>query len=104
MGAAFQIRKGEKEFLGPRRGAGLWPPNGGAKSPEGDGPYGSPPGPYFSMKKSRQKSLGECPETPDASVHPVKLGPPQGRKTLWGKEDAPQRGGLPEAKRRVSPT
>ena len=56
------------------------------------------------MKKSRQKSLGECPETPDASVHPVKLGPPQGRKTLWGKEDAPQRGGLPEAKRRVSPT
>ena len=36
MGAAFQIRKGEKEFLGPRRGAGLWPPGGGAKSPEGD--------------------------------------------------------------------
>ena len=26
---------------------------GGAESPEGDGPYGSPPGPYFSMKKSR---------------------------------------------------
>ena len=22
-------------------------------------------------------------------------GPPQGRKTLWGEEDAPQRGGLP---------
>ena len=22
------------------------------------------------MKKSRQKSLGEAPETPDASVHP----------------------------------
>ena len=61
-------------------------------------------GALLSMKKSRQKSLGECPETPDASVHPVKLGPPQGRKTLWGKEDAPQRGGLPEAKRRVSPT
>ena len=37
MGAAFQIRKGEKEFLRPRRGAGLWPPGGGAKSPEGDG-------------------------------------------------------------------
>ena len=31
-------------------------------------------------------------------------GAPQGRKTLWGKEDAPQRGGLPEAKHRVSPT
>ena len=23
------------------------------------------------------------------------LGPPQGRKTLWGEEGAPQRGGLP---------
>ena len=23
MGAAFQIRKGEKEFLGPRRGGGF---------------------------------------------------------------------------------
>ena len=32
------------------------------------------------------------------------MGPPQGRKTLWGEEDAPQRGGLPEAKHRVSPT
>ena len=32
------------------------------------------------------------------------MGPPQGRKTLWGEEDAPQRGGLPEAKRRVSTT
>ena len=50
----------------------LWSPVGVAKSPEGDGPYGSPPGPYFSMKKSRQKSLGECPETPDASVHPAR--------------------------------
>ena len=47
MGAAFQIRKGEKEFLGPRRGAGLWPPNGGAKSPEGDGPYAYPAGVTF---------------------------------------------------------
>ena len=49
MGAAFQIRKGEKEFLGPRRGAGLWPPGGGAKSPEGDGPYAYPAGGYFSI-------------------------------------------------------
>ena len=30
--------------------------------------------------------------------------PLQNRKTLQGKEDAPQRGGLPEAKRRVSTT
>ena len=29
-------------------------------------------GPYFSMKKSRQKSLGEDPETPNASVHPAR--------------------------------
>ena len=82
----------------------MWSPVGGAESPKGDGWYACPAGAYFSMKKSRQKSLGECPETPDALVHPVKLGPPQGRKTLGGKEDAPQRGGLPEAKRRVSPT
>ena len=34
--------------------------------------YGSPPRPYFSMKKSRQKSLGEDPETPNASVHPAR--------------------------------
>ena len=33
-----------------------------------------------------------------------RLGSLQGRKTLRGKEDAPQRGGLPEAKRRVSTT
>ena len=32
------------------------------------------------------------------------MGPPQGRKTLWGEEDAPQRGGLPKVKHRVSPT
>ena len=34
--------------------------------------YAYPAGAYFSMKKSRQKSLGECPETPDASVHPAR--------------------------------
>ena len=43
---------------------------GVTESPEGDSLYGSPPRPYFSMKKSRQKSLGEDPETPDASVRP----------------------------------
>ena len=42
---------------------------GVAESPEGDSLYGSSPRPYFSMKKSRQKSLWECPETADASVH-----------------------------------
>ena len=44
---------------------------GGAEPCARLGEHRSPPGPYFSMKKSRQKSLGECPETPDASVHPV---------------------------------
>ena len=39
MGAAFQIRKGEKEFLGQEGGA-----FGVAELPEGDGLYGSPPG------------------------------------------------------------
>ena len=52
-------------------GAGLVVAFGVAESPEGDSLYAYPAGAYFSMKKSRQKSLGECPETPDASVHPV---------------------------------
>ena len=34
---------------------------GVAESPEGDSLYGSPPGPYFSMKKSRQKSFRAPP-------------------------------------------
>ena len=38
-----------------------------AESPQGDSLYASPTGPYFSMKKSNQKSLGEDPETPYAS-------------------------------------
>ena len=41
-----------------------------AESPQGDSLYASPAGPYFSMKKSNQKSLGEDPETPYASVRP----------------------------------
>ena len=40
----------------------------------------------------------------DAVSADFRLGSLQGRKTLRGKEDAPQRGGLPEAKHRVSPT
>ena len=31
----------------------------------------------------------------DAVSADLRMGPPQGRKTLWGEEDAPQRGGLP---------
>ena len=34
--------------------------------------HACPAGPYFSMKKSNQKSLGEDPETPYASVHPAR--------------------------------
>ena len=40
---------------------------GVAESSQGDSLYASPAGPYFSMKKSNQKSLGEDPETPYAS-------------------------------------
>ena len=32
--------------------------------------YACPAGGYFSVKKSNQKSFGEDPETPYASVHP----------------------------------
>ena len=34
--------------------------------------HACPAGGYFSMKKSNQKSLGEDPETPYASVHPAR--------------------------------
>ena len=44
---------------------------GGAESPQGARPVRLAAGGYFSMKKSTKKSLGEVPETPDASVHPV---------------------------------
>ena len=40
---------------------------GGVESPEGDGPYGSPPGPYFCMRKSRQNALGAVPQDPLAA-------------------------------------
>ena len=46
-------------------------PIGGVESPEGDGLHAYPARGYFSMKKSNQKSPGEDPETPDASVRPV---------------------------------
>ena len=40
----------------------------------------------------------------DAVSADFHLGSLQNRKTLQGKEDAPQRGGLPKVKHRVSPT
>ena len=40
---------------------------GVAESPEGDSLHACPARGYFSVKKSNQKSLGEDPETPDAS-------------------------------------
>ena len=67
MGAAFQIRKGEKEFLG-QIGSRLSASRSFIKSIY---LYAYPAGGYFSMKKSNQKSLGEDPETPYASVRPV---------------------------------
>ena len=51
-------------------GAGLWSPKGVAESPEGDSLHAYPAWGYFSVKKSNQKSLGEDPETPDASEPP----------------------------------
>ena len=59
---------------------------GVAESPEGDSLYAYPAGAYFSMKKSRQKSLGECPETPDATVHPAQKA--KGRLPGAGLDDA----------------
>ena len=50
----------------------MWSPVGGAESPKGNGWYACPAGGYFSVKKSNQKSLGEGPETPYASVHPAR--------------------------------
>ena len=45
-------------------------PVGVAESPQGDRLHACPAGGYFSVKKSNQKSLGEDPETPYASVRP----------------------------------
>ena len=81
MGAAFQIRKGEKEFLGQigsRLAAGRGLLQGRACTPRRRGQicsrlsasrsfiksihlYAYPAGAYFSMKKSRQKSFRAPP-------------------------------------------
>ena len=47
-------------------------PVGVAEPPQGDRLYACPARGYFSVKKSNQKSLGEDPETPYASVHPAR--------------------------------
>ena len=67
MGAAFQIRKGEKEFLG-QIASRLSASRSFIKSIH---LYAYPARGSFSMKKRNQKSLGEDPETPYASVRPV---------------------------------
>ncbi len=51
-------------------GASLWSPDGGAGLFARLGEHAYPAGGYFSVKKSNKKSLGEDPETLDASVRP----------------------------------
>ena len=48
----------------------MWSPDGGAGPFARLGEHAYPAGGYFSVKKSNQKSLGEDPETPYASVRP----------------------------------
>ena len=48
----------------------MWSPGGGAGLFARLGEHAYPAGGYFSVKKSNQKSLGEDPETPYASVRP----------------------------------
>ena len=50
----------------------MWSPDGGAGPFARLGEHAYPAGGYFSVKKSNQKSLGEDPETPYASVHPAR--------------------------------
>ncbi len=56
------------------------------------------------MTRKRTPAYWRMSRTMTQSALIFTWGPCKGRKTLRGKEDAPQRGGLPEAKRRVSTT
>ena len=60
--------------------------------------YGYRRGGTFDSPKVPKSDLGLRPKNPthrNARPERLRRGPPQGRKTLWGKEGAPQRGGLP---------
>ena len=65
---------------------------------------------YFGFSRNRiknqpyQRRLIPLREAVALAFRAGQKGSPQGRKTLWGEEDAPQRGGLPKVKHRVSPT
>ena len=82
MPVAYQSRavtKPQREAVSRRLTEGLtvkdnnfFSPVGVAESPQGDRLYACPAMGYFSVKKSNQKSLGEDPETPYASVHPAR--------------------------------
>ena len=47
------------------------------------------------MARKRTPGILAYAKDDDADSADLHMGPPQGRKTLWGEEDAPQRGGLP---------
>ena len=72
----------------------MWSPDGGVGPFARLGEHAYPAGGYFSVKKSNQKSLGEDPETPYASVRPD-------RKVC----DLPERGlnGAYKVPRRICP-
>ena len=81
MPVAYQSRavtEPQREAVSRRLTEGLTPKGNSFISPKGVAKFYKrysfvrlPGGGYFSVKKSNQKSLGEAPETPYASVHPV---------------------------------
>ena len=58
----------------------------------------------FLPRKNSAGLFGEGKSGVDCVIADLRMGSLQGRKTLRGKEDAPQRGGQPGARRRGSPT
>ena len=82
----------------------MWSPNGGAKYYKRYSFARLPGEGFLFCEEKEPKVTRGGPRDPRRVGTPRIIGAPQGRKTLWGKEDAPQRGGLPGAKRRVSPT